>query len=263
MNKHAIAILFLHASVARAERPAPQLNRAAEDWSTLADPALRTEPLDGLKYLPLGSDDPARFLSLGLTLRERFEWVNAPLFGVKGRAHDGYDLERLQIHADLHLDAHWNAFVQLEDVRAFDKRTIGPADENPVDLRQAFVMFQHALGPGMVRLRFGRQEITFDLQRFISLRDGPNVQQSFDGLWAAYTLGAWELRGFASLPVEYKRDRWFDDEQSLDDYFALVRLERRIVPDLRTSLYYAVYGRPDRSIAHEARASSIGATAKP
>jgi hypothetical protein len=227
------------------ERPAPQLNRAAEDWSVLADPALRTEPLDSLKYIHLWGDDPKTYLSLGLTLRERFESVDAPLFGVKGHTEDSYDLHRLQVHADLHLDAHWNAFVQLEDVHAIDKASLGPADENPVDLRQAFVMYQHELGDGTFKLRVGRQEFSFDLQRFISLRDGPNVQQGFDAVWVAWDATHWKLLGFVSLPVEYKRDRWFDDSSSFDDRLSLIRLARKLGTGMEASIYYALYVRPE------------------
>jgi len=60
----------------------PNINlfhRWVEDWSALADPHLRTQPLDSLKYIPLPFDDPKSYLSLGLTVRERFELNDAPL----------------------------------------------------------------------------------------------------------------------------------------------------------------------------------------
>ena len=44
------------------ERPAIKLNRWQEDWSVLADPRLRTEPLDNLKYIPLNRDDPKSYM---------------------------------------------------------------------------------------------------------------------------------------------------------------------------------------------------------
>ncbi len=121
-----------------AARPALQANRWQEDWSALADPALRTEPLDDLKYIPLGSGEPQRYLSFGATLRERFESNSAPALG--GGA-DAYLLQRLLLHADLHLDANWRAFIQFEDARAFDKTSVGPADQNRADLRLAFVEY--------------------------------------------------------------------------------------------------------------------------
>jgi hypothetical protein len=60
----------------------PKINlfyRWLEDWSALADPRARTEPLDRLKYIPLPFDDPKSYVSLGLTVRERFELNDAPL----------------------------------------------------------------------------------------------------------------------------------------------------------------------------------------
>jgi hypothetical protein len=39
----------------------------------------------------------------------------------------------------------------------------------------------------------GRQQIAFDLQRFISVRDGRNVRQSHDAAWADYERGRWRL----------------------------------------------------------------------
>ena len=76
---------------------------------------------------------------------------------------------------DVHPDKHWQVFVELEDVRAFWKKIITPVDENPLDLRQAFVAYTGGLGEGELKVRIGRQQMAFDLQRFVSIRDGPNV----------------------------------------------------------------------------------------
>jgi hypothetical protein len=43
------------------------MNRWQEDWSALSDPALHTQPLDELKYIPLSEDSSTRYLSFGLT----------------------------------------------------------------------------------------------------------------------------------------------------------------------------------------------------
>ena len=67
-------------------RPTIKTNRWQEDWSVLKDPALRTQPLDNLKYIPLSSANPFTYLSLGATLRERFEMNDASGFGVKNVA---------------------------------------------------------------------------------------------------------------------------------------------------------------------------------
>ena len=60
----------------------PNINlfhRWVEDWSALADSHMRVEPLDSLTYIPLPFDDPKSYVSLGLTVRERFELNDAPL----------------------------------------------------------------------------------------------------------------------------------------------------------------------------------------
>ncbi len=51
-------------------RPKISFNRWQEDWSVLADPRLRTDFLDSLKYIPLSSRDPASYVSLGLNVPE-------------------------------------------------------------------------------------------------------------------------------------------------------------------------------------------------
>jgi hypothetical protein len=124
---------------AKPTRPEILPNRWQEDWSALADPALRTEPWDSLKYIPLFVTDPKSYVSFGATLRERFESNNAPNFGVGKVAGDTYLIQRLQISADIHLDAHWQIFAEIEDDRAFDKAMISPADQDPLDLRLAFI----------------------------------------------------------------------------------------------------------------------------
>jgi hypothetical protein len=41
----------------------------------------------------------------------------------------------------------------------------------------------------------------FDDGAIVSLRDGPNVRQSWDGLWSFYTLASGEIDVFAVKPV--------------------------------------------------------------
>ena len=229
-------------------RPAIGMNRWAEDWSVLADPALRTGPLDGDKYIPLSATNPQSYVSLGATLRERWEVNAAPSFGV-GNApanhQDSYLLQRLQVHADVHLDEHWRGFVQLEDARAFAKRVIGPVDENRVDLRLALAEYTGSLGSSVVKARVGRQDFQFDLQRFVSSRDGPNVRQSFDAVWADWELEPWRVLGFVSRPVQYSDERAFDDRSDRHFRFSMLRAERHVLGANELSVYIAEYARDD------------------
>ncbi|MCC4604750.1 alginate export family protein [Xanthomonas campestris] len=231
----------LPAGDAGAARPKIASNRWQEDWSPLANPALRTQPLDRLKFVPLGD---AAYASFGLNLRERFESNDAPALGI-GRQRDSDVLQRLQAHVDLRVGAHWQLFTQLEDARAFDKRQHGPADANRADLRMAFVAYNAPVGNGRLKWRVGRQEFAFDLQRFVSLRDGPNVRQSFDAAWVNYETGPWRVIAFVSQPVQYADERSFDDVSNGHLRFDSVRIERHVLGTNELSLYYARYRQDD------------------
>jgi hypothetical protein len=220
-------------------RPTIKTNRWQEDWSSLADPTLRTEPLDRLKYLPLGD---VGYVSMGGTLRDRLETNDAAAFGITGHD-DTYVLQRFQVHADAHLGENWEVFTQLEDVRAFTKRQLGGADQNRLDLRLAFVAYEKTFGANTFKARVGRQDMAFDLQRFVSSRDGPAVRQSFDAVWADWETGAWRFIGFLSQPVQYADDKAFDDSSSGNFRFDMLRVERHVHGANELSAYYARYAR--------------------
>lgn len=225
------------------KRPTIKSNRWQEDWSVLADPKLRTEPLDGLKYVPLSESHPGTYVSFGANLRERFETNRTPAFGIGGVERDNYVIERAQFHIDLHLFDDWQVFTQFEDDRAFGKKDIGPADADRVDLRLAFVAYSHAFDAGTFKARIGRQDFAFDLQRFVSSRDGPNVRQSFDAVWADWETGPWRFIGFVSQPVQYRDERPFDDTSSGDFRFSTLRIERQVLGGNELSAYYSLYQR--------------------
>ena len=155
-----------------ADRPKIGLNRWQEDWSVLADPALRTQPLDDLKYIPLSSSDPNSYASLGVNLRERVESTQVGPFGIGNSRTNTYLIQRLEVHADIRPAAHWQIFVQLQDDRALSKDLITPADKDPLDLEQAFVTYSNELGGGQLKVRLGRQQMGFDLQARVRILQG-------------------------------------------------------------------------------------------
>lgn len=222
-----------------ASRPAIAFNRWQEDWSVLADPALRTEPFDSLKYIPLGSD-PKTYLSLGLNLRERYERNDAGGFGTRGAPSASYVISRLETHADLRLDR-LQLFVQLDSAFAPGKERLAPVDENRLDLEQAFAAYSVPIANGLFRLRLGRQEMGFDLQRFVAVRDGPNIRQAFDAAWTDYEIGLWRVLGFYSQPVQNRNLRAFDDYSNGHLTYGGVRLERSDVGPGSLSAYYSHY----------------------
>uniref|UniRef100_UPI003527F1A2 alginate export family protein n=1 Tax=Bradyrhizobium sp. (strain ORS 278) TaxID=114615 RepID=UPI003527F1A2 len=239
----AIVATSCGAAVAEDARPAIRTNRWQEDWSALGNPALRTAPFDPIKYVPLQPGRPSSYVSFGMTLRERFESLDAASFGIGGAKPDTHVLHRLQLHVDAHFDEHWQAFVQLEDDRAFGKANITPVDQDPLDLRLAFLAYVNATGQGTFKARVGRQDFDFDLQRFVSSRDGPNVRQSFDALWGDWESGPWRFIGFVSRPVQYSVVHPFDDTSNGKFLFHTFRVERQVLGTNELSSYYSYYQR--------------------
>ncbi len=222
-------------------RPQILFNRWQEDWSVLADPTLRTEPLDDLKYIPLSSGDPESYISLGANLRERVESTEVNPFGVGDKRSNTYLLQRLEVHADVRPNEHWQIFGQLEDDRALDKIKITPVDTDPLDLAQAFVAYTNTLAGGVLKVRAGRQEMAFDLQRFVSVRDGPNVRQAFDALWLDWEKGSWRFISFWSHPVQPQHEHPFDDSSSHHFQYGGFRVERKHVGPGELSAYFSRY----------------------
>ncbi|MGU7782018.1 alginate export family protein [Burkholderia sp. PU8-34] len=224
-------------------RPAIMTNRWQERWYALANPALRTEPLDSLKYIPLSSTDPYSYISLGASLRERFESMDATNFGVGHVAGDSYLIQRFQFHADVHFNRHVEFFTEFEDARAFGKNVVTPVDKNPLDLRLAFLAFVQRFDAGTFKFRVGRQDFLFDLQRFVSSRDGPNVRQSFDAVWADWESEPWRVIAFVSQPVQYRDENVFDDTSNPHMRFHTLRVERHVFGKNELSAYYSLYER--------------------
>ena len=223
-------------------RPAIMFNRWQEDWSKLADPALRTEPFDNLKYISLSPYDASSYMSLGFNLRERYKSLNAPSFGVShSPPPQSYVIQRLEMDADIHPNANWQLFAQIEDARAFGKTFLTPADEDHLDLEQAFAAYQTPLWGGDLKIRVGRQEIGFDLERFISARDGPNVRQAYDAVWADWEHKPWRFIAFWSHPVQYLPNDPFDDYSNGHVQYGGFRVERDDIGPGKLSAYLSRY----------------------
>jgi hypothetical protein len=232
------------AAVCDVKRPAINFNRWNENWDVLANPCLPRQPLDGLKYIPL-SDDGVSYLSLGAGLRERYEHMDAPLYGAGTQPSDGYVIQRANLHADLRLGPYVQVFGQLVDARTFGKQTIAPPDRDKLDVEQLFVTVAVPTLEGAVKVRVGRQEMAFDLQRFIAARDGPNVRQAFDGVWADWEHGPWRVIGYVTQPVQNRSIDTFDDYSNGHLTLNGIRLERQGLGPGDISGYYSRYRRDD------------------
>jgi len=218
------------------DRPAIAFNRWAEDWSVLADPDVPRETLDELKYIPLSNYDARTYLSIGANIRERFE-VNDVNFGTAGNQQDSYLLSRTEAHLDLRIHGQVQVFFQLQSDTSPGKQSPSPVDQDRLGVEQGFVAVSEPVGDGVVAIRIGRQENGFDLQRFLSVRDGPNVRQSYDGASLAYTKGPWRLITLYTHPAENRNASLFDDYSSPHLSLGLVRIERQVTSSSSLSGY--------------------------
>jgi hypothetical protein len=214
-------------------------NRWQEDWSVLADPRVAPAPLDSFKYIRLSPSDPKTYLSFGADLRERFEANDAANFGVGRNRNADYLISRTEAHVDLHLGPQIQIFTQFESASAPGKTMLTPVDEDRAALEQGFVVVTQPLDDGTLKLRLGRQQFAFDLQRFVSVRDGPNLRQSYDAAWADYERGPWRFITFYSQPVQNRDLRAFDDYSSGHLTYGGVRVERKLFGFSELSTYYS------------------------
>ena len=210
----------------------------------LADPAVPREPMDELKYIRLSDDDPRTYLSLGVNIRERFE-ANDTNFGTGGNRQNKYVLSRVETHADLRVAGQVQVFFQLQSDTAPGKDHLSPVDQDRLGIEQGFVAVSEPCGDGEVLVRVGRLEIGFDLQRFLSARDGPNVRQSYDGVSVAYTLGPWRVNALYTHPVENRDSSSFDDYSGPRLSFDLLRLAREITFSSSLSAYVGEFRQDD------------------
>src|SRR5580700_11079404 len=184
----------------------PQLNPfpAEQNWSFLADSAKRTDFFDPVKYIPFG-DNPQLYLSMGFEYRIEYEYFDNWMFGAGPQDHNGYVMNRVMPHFDLHAGKDLRLFTEFEFDFIAD-RNGGPRpgiDEAPGDVHQAFLEIgPHVSSPHGMSLRVGRQEVVFGSGRLMDNNEGPNVKLSFDGFRAIAEGAHARLDVFALKPVE-------------------------------------------------------------
>ena len=244
-----MAVLFALAAVLRLSAtalgagPVYQPLRYEDDFSYLADPARRSDPWDGLKYIPISASryGPV-WLSLGGELRERFEAYHNPNFGLRAPPANAYSLHRLQLHMDLHLTDYIRVFAQVANLERVGARGIASTtDINHLELSQGFIDFRppSPLGDAPV-LRVGREELLFGSQRLIAVREGPNVRRAFDGFrftdqWRGISLDLFAARPVANSPEV------FNDHANLNQMLWGAYLTVPVGEVLKADLYWLNY----------------------
>lgn len=218
-----LAIVLTLASTASAwaddSRPAYSILPYEEDWSVLApNKHLRsTHTYDRLKYVPL-TQSGSTWLSFGAEERVRVENWNDILFAGPEKNDDTFVLNRLRMHADLHVGPYMRLYVGgksgvrgAQDLAPSTRRQ----DKDTVDLQNAFTDLTLPLADmfgenSRLTLRVGRQEMIRGSERFIGLRDFAQVRQNFDGATAMLSAGNWRVTGFGLRVVDVEATSFND-----------------------------------------------------
>ncbi|MEO1191373.1 MAG: alginate export family protein [Pseudomonadota bacterium] len=186
--------------------------RWKEDYSYLAFQPADQDLYDTIKHLDLNADGSA-YLSLGGSLRERYEYASNPVFGQDPQDPGGAWLQRANLHLDLHWGPHVRVFTELSSALVEGRAAgPGPVDQNKLDLLNAFADLSLPLSDDWgVALRLGRQELEYGSGRLVDVREGTNVRRSFNAVQPVLTLPDWRVAGVAARPVR-NVDGVFDDE---------------------------------------------------
>jgi Alginate export len=225
-----------------------------EDFRYLANPQCRTEPLDGLKYIPLRGENVDYYFSLGAWIRERAEYFNNVEWGLGGPG-NAYPMQRYELHTDLHLGPRFRFFGELAS-SIENGRNGGPRpllDEEKMYVHQGF--FDIGLwksGKSSVTLRAGREEMEYGNRYLISARDGRNIRRSFNGFRLTALTGDWTVDAFAVRPT-LDNPGYFDDPPDHISSFWGVYAVRpfHILPGGHVDLYYL--GLDDKTVFYVGR----------
>lgn len=182
------------------------LLRAEEDYTFLNNQKLRSTFWKKLKYIPLGSNS---FVSIGGNVRSEVQyrinenWVkqrNLALF------------QRFMFHTDFRLHPNFRIFNQFKSGYTIGRDAPFFLDNDDIDFHQLFFEF----GKKNYQFRIGRQELALGAKRLISIREGTNIRQSFDGFRWTFMPNLWNI-DILGLAYNPQRIHAFDNRIDMDE----------------------------------------------
>lgn len=194
------------------------LMRYDDDFSVMKKDSVK-KGFNQLKYIPLGKNN---FISFGGELREQFQVYNNINFGdVPPTFQDDSANQlwhRLMVHSNIELGNHFRFFIQLNSTLRFlnDNPIVPEIDENQLSLHQAFAELKYS----NCNIRLGYQEMYYGNHRLITVREGPNTRQAFDGLVVKHKFKNGVIDFFAVSKVVSKQ-YVFDDESMHDGLYGI------------------------------------------
>lgn len=194
----------------------------------------------GLGHLKYISFSKQNYISFGGELREQFQLFKNMNFGDAPPVYTALNPSqlnhRLMFHANIELGNHFRFFVQFNNTLRFfnPNPAVAEIDENQLSLHQAFA----ELKLRRWNLRLGRQEVFYGNHRLITVREGPNTRQTFDGIVIKRTGKSGTIDFFALAKVMSEKSV-FDDQGFREGLIGLYGT--RFFNNIRLGLdYYAV-----------------------
>lgn len=170
---------FLNFGVAQVEEATPitfpefQFLRSDENYSFLKNNRVSNVWWRQLKYIPIGVNS---FVSIGGDIRSQFQVLRNEEW--KDDSNDAALFQRFMVHSDWDFGNHIRVFSQLKN--GFTVGRNGPKfplDDEILAFHQLFL----GVNWGNSTIEIGRREIRYGARRLISVREGTNIRQSFDG----------------------------------------------------------------------------------
>ncbi|NMH28635.1 alginate export family protein [Flavobacterium silvaticum] len=229
--------LLLCLQLAAQQEPEFRSLRYDEDYSAVRDTTFASRWYSRLKHLGYASKAQT-YVSFGGDIRYQYFYNEHENWGDAPEDHDGYILSRFLLHADIHFTKGIRAFVQTQSSLADGRIDPSPVDQNPLEVHQAFADFSLLDKPKTKLLvRLGRQELSYGSQRLVSVREGPNNRQSFDGAKAILKLSDFQSDFFYTHYVRAS-DGIFDDESNQSRQFWGSYLKYNRIPIIGSAEVY-------------------------
>ncbi|WKN44852.1 alginate export family protein [Tunicatimonas pelagia] len=242
-------VTSLSATAQETALPPLQMLRAEEDYLLLGDDHFQPKNFwERLKYIPLSSRKD-HFLSIGGEVRHQYEFFENNNWGAGIQDHSGWWLQRYMAHADLHL-GNFRLFGQLQSgALLFASPEPRGIDRDDLGLFQAFGEYRAPMSTNTsLTLRVGRQELWYGARRLISVREGPNLRQSFDVAKVVWEHQNLQLDAFYGYYIDnefgFFDNQRLTDEQIWGGYLVWKQLNRG---KTNADLYYIGFESPFRT----------------
>ncbi|MCK0167265.1 alginate export family protein [Jannaschia sp. S6380] len=228
--------------------PSTAILRQDEDWSDLRmTPETERDAVDRLRHVPLSADGRI-FASFGFDGRFGAEWYDDASFGDDpGDDGDWHLRANIQVGLTFGQRARLYGALKFGEVRG-NRAPVPAAEDDGPDVHQAFaeLSFGDVAGgrPQDAFVRIGRQELHYGSGRLISIRNGPNVRNDFDGILVRGRMGDVIADAFAFRPVEDDPGPWnngTDDGKSLWGVYATMPFAA--LPQGNLDLFYIGFDR--------------------